>query len=581
MSLNKKIVLQPESDDLLNHHSSSTNLKNIDSEALKIENLVGTGILSGFVKKKASSFDQIKSFLKKYHNITFVKLSAFSIKPELVKFLPETLYIKYKVVPVEKMGNILVLAAPDLFSEKVKSLLAYTAGLKVSLILAEETEVRLYAQQLYGNAAGISSDKQLEAEGQALGFSINDSVALDLKVDSDASESAVIKFVSDIIQSAIVENVSDIHVELYEKTFRIRYRKDGILVEKVRPPRNIALAVVSRFKIISGMDISEKRKPQDGRIKAKSEDGRIIDFRVSALPTLFGEKIVLRLLDKSTLQVDMTQLGFLPDQLEKFQKAISQPQGIVLVTGPTGSGKTTTLYSAVQKLNTEERNISTAENPVEFNFEGINQVQVNPIIGFNFSDALRAFLRQDPEIIMLGEIRDLETAEIAYKASSTGHLVLSTLHTNDAPSSVTRLLDMGIPGYIVADSTSLIVAQRLVRLNCKFCLVKDEVGEKVLLEAGVRKEELGKFTELKKGRGCTRCNQTGFLGRSAVFEVLEFTNILKKALMDGIKGYAFKKLALKGGFVTLRQHALLKISKGKTSLSEVLRVTIADSEENL
>lgn len=575
MASKKNIVLQSDVE------GAAGKLSNIVFKGFKFENLVGVGVLSGLIKEKKVAFEQIKVFLKKHHNISFVKLSAFSIKPELVKFLSDAFYMKYKVVPVEKMGTILVVAAADLLPEKIKSSLAYAAGIKVSVILAEEEEISSYGQKLYGNTESSSSEKNLEAEGQALGLESSEAVALDLRVDSNASESAVIKFVNDIIQSAILEDVSDIHVELYEKTFRIRYRKDGILMEKVRPPRSIALAVISRFKIISSMDISEKRKPQDGRIKAKSEDGRIIDFRVSALPTLFGEKIVLRLLDKTNLEVDMTQLGFMSEQLEKFQNAIGQSQGIVLVTGPTGSGKTTTLYSAVQELNTVEKNISTAENPVEFNFEGINQVQVNPIINFTFADALRAFLRQDPEIIMIGEIRDLETAEIAYKASSTGHLVLSTLHTNDAPSSVSRLLDMGIPGYIIADATSLIVAQRLVRVNCKFCLSKEEVSEKILLDIGVKKKDLDQFTNLQKGRGCVRCNQTGLSGRNAVFEVLEFTTILKKALIEGIKGYEFKKLALEEGFMTLRQHALLKLSQGITTVGEVLRVTMSDDEESI
>lgn len=580
MSSDKDIVFQPDNEVAFGKSSDVNSLESVSSDGLKLENLVGLGVLSGFIKKKPAASEQIKFFLKKYHNISFVELSSFAVKPELVKFISEAIYTRYKVVPVEKIGNMLVIAASDLLPEKIKSSLAHISGIKVSLILSEETEILSYGKALYGNI--IESSSTLEEEGKALDLAGGSgAVALDLQVESNASESAIIKFVNDLIQSAIMDNVSDIHVEIYENTFRIRYRKDGVLLEKVKPSKSIALAVVSRFKIISGMDISEKRKPQDGRIKVKSEDGRVIDFRVSSLPTLFGEKIVLRLLDRSNLQVNMTHLGFMPDQLEKFQNAISQPQGIVLVTGPTGSGKTTTLYSAVQELNTEEKNISTAENPVEFNFEGINQVQVNPIINFNFSDALKAFLRQDPEIIMIGEIRDLETAKITYKASSTGHLVLSTLHTNDAASSVTRLLDMGIPSYIVADSTSVIVAQRLVRTNCKFCLVKEEVSEQVLLDIGVKQNDLDKFQNIKKGRGCARCNQAGLCGRSAVFEVLEFTNTLKKALVEGIKGYEFKKLALEGGFMTLRQHALLKLSQGITTVGEVLRVTVADSEESI
>ncbi|MBE8163394.1 MAG: Flp pilus assembly complex ATPase component TadA [Bdellovibrionaceae bacterium] len=582
MSSNKNIALQLGEEISSDNNAKQGSLKTTKPQGFRFENLVGLGILSGFIKKKPKALEQIKLFLKKYHNINFVKLTAFAIKPELIKLIPEATYIKYQVVPVEKIGSMLVVAAVDLLPEKIKSSIAYTSGMKVSIILCEGAELTSYGQKLYGSTiVNKSSTATLEAEGKSLALDNAESIELDLKVDSNASESAVIKFISDIIQVAIMENVSDIHFEVYEKIFRVRYRKDGVLLEKVRPPKSIALAAVSRLKIISGMDISEKRKPQDGRLKAKSENGKVVDFRVSALPTLFGEKIVLRLLDKTNLQVDMTKLGFIPSQLEQFQKAVAKPQGIVLVTGPTGSGKTTTLYSAVQTLNTEEKNISTAENPVEFNFEGINQVQVNPAIGFNFSDALRAFLRQDPEIIMIGEIRDLETAEIAYKASSTGHLVLSTLHTNDAPSSVSRLLDMGIPGYIVADSTSVIVAQRLVRTNCKFCLVAEEVNEQVLLSVGVKEKNLNQFKNLKKGRGCVRCNQTGFSGRSAVFEVLEFTSVLKKALIEGVKGDAFKKIALAEGFISLRQHALEKLAKGITTVREVLRVTIGDDEESM
>ncbi|MCB0363290.1 MAG: Flp pilus assembly complex ATPase component TadA, partial [Bdellovibrionales bacterium] len=375
---------------------------------------------------------------------------------------------------------------------------------------------------------------------------------------------------------AIKLRASDIHVEPYEKRFRVRFRVDGVLHEKTQPPPGTAIAVISRIKIISKMDIGERRRAQDGRLKVRLRNGKEIDFRVNSVPTLFGEKIVLRLLDKSNLQVDMTKLGMDDEQLKLFKSAIHLPQGMTLVTGPTGSGKTTTLYSALSELNESTRNISTAEDPVEFNLDGINQVQANADIGLGFSEILRAFLRQDPEVIMLGEIRDLETANIAFKAASTGHLVISTLHTNDAPASVSRLLDMGVPGFMVAEATSLIVAQRLMRKICSNCIVDTRIDPEVLLSLGVKPEEIDSFKDLKKGEGCGECNGTGLKGRVAIYEMMPMSLAMREAILKGVTPTEMKQSAIAAGMMTLRASALKKLKLGMTTVQEVLNSSVGD-----
>jgi type IV pilus assembly protein PilB len=393
-------------------------------------------------------------------------------------------------------------------------------------------------------------------------------------LENQAGEAPVVKLCNAILLSAIKKKASDIHVEPYEKSFRVRFRIDGILQEEVRPPLKLRNAITSRLKIMASLDIAERRLPQDGRIKLKIGTNKEMDFRVSVLPTLFGEKIVMRLLDKSNLQLDMTKLGFDQRPLDEFKVAIKKPYGMVLVTGPTGSGKTTTLYSALSELNTIDRNISTAEDPVEFNLHGINQVQMHEDIGLNFATALRAFLRQDPNIIMVGEIRDFETAEIGVKAALTGHLVLSTLHTNDAPS-MSRLLNMGIEPFLVTASVNLVLAQRLARRICSDCKIPDEKHPEALAKMGMTEDQIRKVTVMK-GRGCNTCNNTGYKGRVALYEVMPFTDPLKELVLQGASAAEIKTEMIRGGVQSLRMAGLAKILEGMTTPEEILRTTVDD-----
>jgi type IV pilus assembly protein PilB len=405
---------------------------------------------------------------------------------------------------------------------------------------------------------------------------IQDEEEVDLSDLKKAVEDApVVKLVNLILTDAIKKGASDIHIEPYEKTFRVRYRIDGVLHEVMKPPIKLKNAIVSRIKIISQLDIAERRLPQDGRIKLKLSKSMEMDYRVSVLPTLFGEKVVMRLLDKSNLQLDMTKLGFEQKALNDFMSAIHRPWGIVLVTGPTGSGKTTTLYSALSDLNKISENISTAEDPVEFNLLGINQVQIHEDIGLNFAASLRSFLRQDPDIIMVGEVRDYETAEIAIKAALTGHLVLSTLHTNDAPSTVNRLLNMGIEPFLVSSACNLILAQRLARKICKDCRTKMPSAEKVLIDLGVPPAEAARM-EVFKGSGCATCGGTGYKGRIALYEVMPFSETIKELVLNGASSSEIKRAAVREGMKTLRMSGVTKVGEGVTTIEEILRVTMAD-----
>jgi type IV pilus assembly protein PilB len=389
-------------------------------------------------------------------------------------------------------------------------------------------------------------------------------------------EAPVIKLVNVVLMSAIAKGASDIHIEPYEKEYRVRYRVDGILYNVMQPPLKMRDAITSRVKIMAKLDIAEKRLPQDGRIKLRFSDNgqtKDIDFRVSCLPTLFGEKIVMRLLDKTKLMLDMTKLGFEDLSLKKLEVAISKPWGMVLVTGPTGSGKTNTLYSSISKVNTPETNIMTAEDPVEFNLMGVNQVQVRENIGLNFAAALRSFLRQDPNIILVGEIRDFETAEIAVKAALTGHLVLSTLHTNDAPSTINRLMNMGIEPFLVASSLNLVCAQRLVRRVCANCKVAEDVPPQALEQIGFSAEE-ARSVKPMRGSGCEKCNKTGYKGRVGLYEVMEITDELRELILVGASALELRRKAVEEGMITLRGSGLRKISAGMTSIEEVLRETV-------
>lgn len=518
---------------------------------------------------------ELTDFVAKEYGVPSIDLDSFEIDAEVQVLIPEHVARKHNVIPVNRAGSTLILATADPANMFALDDIKFLTGYNIQPVVASEESIARFLEQYYDD------DGELEEVMAGFDDSDIDVIRDEDDFDSDvakgeAEEPPVVKLVNLILTDAIRKQASDIHVEPYEKTFRVRYRIDGVLYEVMRPPMKLRNAILSRIKIMAELDIAERRLPQDGRIKLKMGRGREMDFRVSVLPTLFGEKVVLRLLDKSNLQLDMTKLGFEPSQIEAFQQSIHQPFGMVLVTGPTGSGKTTTLYSALSDLNKVGENISTAEDPVEFNLTGINQVQMHEAIGLNFAAALRSFLRQDPDIIMVGEIRDFETAEIAVKAALTGHMVLSTLHTNDAPSTVNRLLNMGIEPFLVASSVNSIVAQRLARRICENCREVDTAtSELELEEAGLRPEEIRSAT-VYRGTGCPTCSETGFKGRIALYEVMPLTDDLKEFVLNGASALELKQEAIRGGMVTLRRSALNKLLDGVTTVSEVYRVSAAD-----
>ena len=493
--------------------------------------------------------------------------------------VPGQLCRKHCVIPVQKSGRSLVVAFADPSNVFIKDDLSLLTRCKIEIVVASEYAINQAIEKSYGQSGHKKIDNivsQIEESAEVL-ESVGQTEAMVVDQDASAEEGPIIGFVNALLAEAIKLKASDIHVESYEKRFRVRLRIDGSLQEVHQPPKASSSAIISRLKILSKMDIAERRKPQDGRLKVRLKNGTEIDFRVNCLPTLFGEKVVLRILDKSNLQVDINNLGMEAGQLHMFKEALALPQGMILITGPTGSGKTTTIYSALAALNTNDVNISTAEDPVEFNFDGINQVQVNAEIGFGFSDAHHAFLRQDPEIIMVGEMRDLETSQIAYKAAATGHLVVSTLHTNDTASTINRLTSMGIPNYLVAESTSLVVAQRLVRRICKNCITEAHVPPEALLKIGVLESEIPEFNNLRRGEGCEHCSGTGHRGRMAVFEVLNFSASVKEAIFKNESTLQLKRRAVHdNNMVTLRRSALLALKAGFTSVEEVLAGTVED-----
>jgi type IV pilus assembly protein PilB len=460
----------------------------------------------------------------------------------------------------------------------------FMTGYNVEPVVASEMGITRAIDRHYGASHAIELKKVMEEMSQVDTTDTNLEVmeeeeesAIDVdKLVEEGEEAPVVRLVNIILTDAIKRGASDIHIEPYEKEYRVRYRIDGILYEVMNPPPKLKEAISSRLKILARLDIAEKRLPQDGRIKIKmklSGKTKELDYRVSILPTLFGEKIVMRLLDKDNLMLDMTKLGFEKDSLQRFEKAVLRPWGMVLVTGPTGSGKTNTLYSALSKVNTPETNIMTAEDPVEFNLAGINQVQIREAIGLNFAAALRSFLRQDPNVILVGEIRDFETAEISVKAALTGHLVLSTLHTNDAPSTINRLMNMGIEPYLVATSVVLIQAQRLIRRVCTNCKVPTEVSPQTLVSIGFTPEE-AKTVQVMKGKGCERCNGTGYKGRVACIEVMEISDDIRELILSGATSIEIKRKAQEEGMISLRRSGLQKIKDGLTSIEEVLRETV-------
>jgi type IV pilus assembly protein PilB len=518
---------------------------------------------------------ELSSFVAKQYGVPDINLDEFDIDPSVIQLIPEEVAQKHTVIPVNRAGSTLILATADPSNIFAIDDIKFLTGYNVEVVVATDDEIKRAIDKYYDQSSTLT-DVMSDFDDSEMEL-VHDADDVDLQELAKESEDApVVKLVNLILTDAVKRLASDIHVEPYEKVFRVRYRIDGVLYEVMKPPLKLKNAITSRLKIMSELDIAERRLPQDGRIKLKLGRGREMDYRVSVLPTLFGEKTVLRLLDKSNLQLDMTKLGFEEPQLADFKHSIHQPYGMVLVTGPTGSGKTTTLYSALQELNKESENLSTAEDPVEFNLTGINQVQMHEDIGLNFAAALRSFLRQDPDIIMVGEIRDFETAEIAVKAALTGHMVLSTLHTNDAPSTVNRLLNMGIEPFLVASSVNCIVAQRLARQICGECKEPDpEVTREALVEAGMT-EEVAKATTPMHGRGCRNCSDTGFKGRIALYEVMVLGEELKEFVLNGASSTELKREAIRLGMVTLRKSVLHKLSEGITTLGEVFRVSTAD-----
>jgi type IV pilus assembly protein PilB len=521
------------------------------------------------------SDEDISKFLAAQYNVPAVNLSDYEIDPEIIALIPKEVAQRHKVIPVQRAGSSLIVAMADPTNlhaiDDIKFLTAYN----VEPVVASEAAIQAAIEKYYEK--GISYTEALgEMDLGEIEVREDDEGDINvLELEKLSEDAPVVRLVNLLLINAIRKGASDIHVEPYEKFLRVRYRVDGVLIEEMQPPKKMQNAICSRLKIMSQLDIAERRLPQDGRIKLRVGKDKEMDFRVSVLPTLFGEKVVLRLLDKSSLQLDMTKLGFEPQALDHFHKSIYMPYGMCLVTGPTGSGKTTTLYSALSELNRPSHNISTAEDPVEYNLPGINQVQMHEEIGLNFAACLRAFLRQDPDIIMVGEIRDFETAEIGIKAALTGHLVLSTLHTNDAPSTISRLLNMGIEPFLVTASVNLILAQRLVRKICTACAVEDHEPPKALLDAGFTEDELGQL-KLRKGRGCRECSNTGHRGRIALYEVMPFQDDLKELVLQGASTAELKAQAIRNGMVSLRRAGLNKVKDGTSSLEEVLRVTAMD-----
>ena len=527
-------------------------------------------VQKGFVKE-----DDIVTCLGEEYNLTIIDLARFEIDPEAIELVPRRICEKHRVIPIQKADRTLVVAFADPSNVYVKDDLHLLTRCKVESVLSTDSSIST-AIDLHYRSQNKMSNLMSEIEDDSLDMAMLGHADV-IDQDADVDEGPIIKFVNAMLSEAIRLKASDIHVEPYEKRLRIRFRIDGILQEKTQPPVGASATIVSRIKVLCQMDIAQKRLPQDGRFKVRLQRGYSIDFRVNCLPTFYGEKVVLRILDKTNLQVSMDQVGFEKEDLNLFQKVIAQPQGMVLITGPTGSGKTTTIYSALAEKNKVTTNISTAEDPVEFNLDGINQVQINSEIGLNFPMALRAFLRQDPEVIMVGEIRDLETASIAYKAASTGHLVVSTLHTNDAASTVNRLINMGVAPYIVAEATSLVVAQRLIKKICESCITPHKVPPKVLLDLGVQEEDLDKYNDLRRGEGCPKCGGTGLSGRMAIFEVMKVSGAVKEAILRGDSPLVIKKYAIQNeGMNSLRQSTLLKLMRGQTTVEEVLNVSVGD-----
>jgi len=523
--------------------------------------------------------DQLVAFLSRQYGIPSLTLSQLDIDPEVVKLVPAQIAKKYEVLPIARSGNALTLAMADPTNVFAIDDVGFMTNLQVVPVVASQGAIRKALDRFYEAQASGLQEVITEMEGSLADVEVVEGeeeswAKTDIfELKESADEAPVVRLVNMILVDAIRRGASDIHLEPYEKVFRVRFRVDGVLHEIMTPPKRLEAALTSRVKIMANLDIAERRLPQDGRIKLRY-GGREIDLRVSTLPTIFGEKTVMRILDKEALQLDLTMLGFDPWSLEQFNKAIHQPYGMILITGPTGSGKTTTLYSAIHTINSPDINIMTAEDPVEYNLKGVNQVQVNEGIGRTFAAALRSFLRQDPDVILVGETRDLETAQIGIRAALTGHLVFTTLHTNDCPSTVARLLDMGIPPFLVASALTLVLAQRLGRRVCKDCKQPYEADEESLVPYGHTPQGLGRVV-FYKGKGCHACSFTGMKGRVAIYEVMPATEEIRELILRNAPTAEIRDTALAQGMKTLRQNALQKVIEGVTTVEEVLRVTVA------
>ncbi len=525
--------------------------------------------------------NELTEFLSKQYGVPSISLEEFEIDTDVIALVPKEVSLKHTLIPVQRAGSSLIVAMGDPSNIYAIDDLKFLTGLNIEPVVTTDTAIEEAIERYYEKP-----DEPVSYQDVLGGMELDD-IELDEMDDEDfnavdsqseAEQAPVVKLCNLVLVNAINKGASDIHIEPYEKSYRVRYRVDGVLHHEMSPPLKLKNAITSRFKIMASLDIAERRLPQDGRIKIRLSKGREMDFRVSSLPTLFGEKIVLRLLDKDNLQLDMTKLGFETAPLTRFKECIHRPYGMCLVTGPTGSGKTTTLYSALSELNTEDVNLSTAEDPVEFNLQGINQVQMHDDIGLNFAASLRSFLRQDPDIIMVGEIRDFETAEIAVKAALTGHLVLSTLHTNDAPSTINRLLNMGVEPFLVTASVNMIVAQRLARRICADCTALDpSVAFDALVEGGMSTTEAQACKPRHgAGGGCKTCGDSGYKGRVALYEVMVLTDPLKELILQGASTAELKLEAIRLGMSTLRRSGLNKVNEGMTTLEEVVRVTASD-----
>ncbi len=575
-------------------------------EALELQKKEGGRIGSKLVKLGYLTEEKLVSFLSKQYGVPAINLNDYKIEHNVLKLIPKEMAQKHTIIPVARVGATLTIAMADPTNFFAIDDVKFLTGYNVDVVVASESAILDAINRYYGAPLiSVGGKETVVSQAYVRGSTVKEEEAGEVDVDESkydldkldrvvelASESIdiieemeedvikdidapIIRLANGILINAIKQGASDIHIEPYENSYRVRYRVDGVMHTAMELPPKIKGALTSRIKIMAKLDIAERRLPQDGRIKMKLGKSREIDFRVSTLPCLFGEKVVLRILDKSNLQIDMTKLGFEEKALSDFMDALNKPYGMILVTGPTGSGKTTTLYSALNHLNKPDVNIMTAEDPVEYNFMGINQVQIKEEIGLTFASALRSFLRQDPDIIMVGEIRDFETAEIAVKAALTGHLVLSTLHTNDAPSTITRLLNMGIEPFLVSSSVILILAQRLARRICQQCKVEENVPPHALIKLGFSEEE-AKTIKVFRGKGCPACNNKGYKGRIALYEVMPLKDELKDLILEGASAGELKKAAIKLGMKTLRMSGLTKIKEGITTIDEVLRVTFGD-----